>query len=138
MRLHDFLDYRAQERGETEFAVHGDRRVTYREAQAETNRIANALASSGLQIGDRIAILSKNSIEFILIYLASARAGVVPVPLNYRLAPNEWSYIINHAGAKMLLAAGDFPPAIESIRNELKWVERFVAIDAPDAPGWEA
>ncbi len=48
MRLHDFLDYRAREQGEWEFAIQGDRRLTYREAGSETNRLANALAELGV------------------------------------------------------------------------------------------
>ncbi|HTP07191.1 MAG TPA: AMP-binding protein, partial [Anaerolineae bacterium] len=138
MRLYDYLDYRAREQGEAEFAIQGSRRMTYREAQAESQRIANTFASSGLKIGDRIAILSKNSVEYFLIYLAAARAGVVPVPLNYRLAPAEWTYILNDSGARLILAAGDYPREIDSIRGELKSVERFVAIDRSEVPGWES
>ncbi|CAG0936212.1 fatty-acyl-CoA synthase [Thermoflexales bacterium] len=137
MRLFDYLDYRAREQGEAEFAIHGSRRITYRQAQAESNRLANALASSGLQIGDRIAILSKNSIEYFLIYLAAARAGVVPVPLNYRLAPAEWTYILNDSGARLILAAGDYVREIDSIRGELKLIERFISIDRSGDLGWE-
>jgi acyl-CoA synthetase (AMP-forming)/AMP-acid ligase II len=131
MRLHDFLDYQARERGEAEFAIQGARHITYREALAETNRLANAFISAGLRIGDRLAMLSKNSIEYVLLYFAASRAGVVPVPLNYRLAPAEWSYIINDAGAKLLLAEGGFVDAVEQIRDELTTVERFVAINSP-------
>jgi acyl-CoA synthetase (AMP-forming)/AMP-acid ligase II len=137
MRLFDYLDYRAREQGEAEFAIQGSRRMTYRQAQAESHRIANALANSGLHIGDRIAILSKNSIEYFLIYLAAARAGVVPVPLNYRLAPVEWSYILNDSAARLILAAGDYVREIDSIRGELRSIERFVAIDRSDDSGWE-
>ena len=79
------------------------------------------------QIGDRIAILSKNSIEYFLIYLAAARAGVVPIPLNYRLAPAEWSYILNDSGARLILAAGDYAREIDAIRGELMSIERFIA-----------
>lgn len=138
MRLFDFLDYRAREQGDMEFAVQGDRRMTYREALGETNRLASALIGAGLQIGDRVGILSKNSIEYILFYFAAAKAGVVPVPLNYRLAAGEWCYILNHAGAKLLLAAGDYQPALDSIRSELATVEHFITFDDTAAAGWEA
>src|SRR3989304_3407042 len=136
MRLHDFLDYRAREHADEEFAVHGDRRMTYREALAQVNRLANALVSAGLQVGDRIAVLSKNSIEYAVIYYGASKAGVVPVPLNYRLAPGEWSYIINDAGAKLLIAADDYVNAIDPIRSELKSVARFVAINVAGLEGW--
>jgi len=74
MRLHDFLDYRAREQGEAAFAIQGDRHITYHAAQAEANRLANTLVDSGLQPGDRLAILSKNSIEYMLLYFASSKA----------------------------------------------------------------
>lgn len=136
MRLHDFLDYQARERGDGEFAVQGDRRMTYSEALAEANRLANAFIDAGLQIGDRIAMLAKNSIEYVLLYFAASKAGVVPVPLNYRLAPAEWSYILNDAGVKVFLAAGEYLPTVESLRHELPTIERFVAIDSARV-GWD-
>ncbi len=137
MRLHDFFDYRARERPDEEFAVQGDRRMTYREAAAEVNRLANAFLSAGLAAGDRVTVLSKNSIEYAVFYYGASKAGVVPVPLNYRLAPPEWAYIVNDAGAKMLIAADEYVKAIDSIRGELGSVERFVAIDGAGAAGWD-
>lgn len=130
MRLHDFLDYRARECGDAELAMYGERRITYREASHEVNRIARAMIDSGLQVGDRITILSKNNIEYILLYFAASKAGVVPVPLNYRLAPVEWTYIVNDCGAKLFVASNDFVAAVDTIRDELQSVERFVCIDS--------
>jgi fatty-acyl-CoA synthase len=137
MRLHDYLDYRAREHAGEEFAVQGDRRITYREALAETNRLANALIDAGLQPGDRVAILSKNSIEYAILYYAASKAGVVPVPLNYRLAATEWAYIINDAGAKLLIAADEFVSAIDPVRTELPSVERFISVDVAGMEGWD-
>lgn len=137
MRLHDFFDYRVRERPEADFAVQGERRMTYREAAAEVNRLANAFVSAGLQIGDRVAVLSKNSIEYAVFYYGASKAGLVPVPLNYRLAPPEWTYIINDSEAKLLIAAGDYVSAADGIRGELKGVERFVAIGGTGASGWD-
>ena len=82
MRLHDFLDYRAREQGEAEFAIHGGRHITYRAAQAEVDRLANALIGCGLQSGDRMAILSKNSIEYMLLYFAASKTGWSPSHLT--------------------------------------------------------
>jgi len=137
MRLHDFLDYRTREQGEAEFAIHGDRRITYRAAQAEVHRLANALVGCGLQPGDRMAILSRNSSEYMLLYFAASKAGLVTIPLNYRLAPIEWSYIINDARARALFAAGEYLRDLETIRSELKTIGQFIAIDGVDAPGRE-
>ena len=136
MRLHDYLDYHAREHPEVDFAVQGDRRVTYREALAEANRVANTFVSAGLQMNDRVAILSKNSIEYVILYYGAFKAGVVPVPLNYRLAPAEWTYIINDAQAKMLIAAGEYVNTADRVRGELETVEGLVAVSAAPVAGW--
>ena len=137
MRLHDYLDYHAREHPDTDFAVLGDRTITYREAVTEANRLANAFAGAGLQIGDRIAFLSKNSIEHALLFYAASKAGVVPVPLNYRMASPEWAFIINDAQAKTLIASAAYVSIVDGFRGELKTVERFIAIDADGAEGWD-
>ena len=137
MRLHDYLDYQAREQPDIEFAVQGDRRMTFGEAAAEANRLANAFVSAGLQIGDRVVFLSKNSIEYALMYFGASKAGVVPVPLNYRLAAPEWPYIINDAGAKMLIVSGEYAGAVGGIRGELATVGRFMAIGGRGGEGWD-
>jgi acyl-CoA synthetase (AMP-forming)/AMP-acid ligase II len=136
MRVHDYLDYHGREHPEAEFAVQEDRRVTYREAAGQTNRVANAFASAGLQIDERVAILSRNSIEYAILYYGALKSGVVPVPLNYRLAPREWAYILNDAQAKMLIAGGECVNATDAIKDELKTVDKFVAVNADPLVGW--
>jgi acyl-CoA synthetase (AMP-forming)/AMP-acid ligase II len=135
MRLHDFLDWRARLQPDAEFAVCDERRLDYAEARDATLRIANALVAAGLEIGDRFAVLSKNSLESALIYYAASRCGAVPVPLNYRLAPPEWVYILNDAGAQLLVAERELAGALAPLRGELASVKRFVAIG--DAAGYE-
>ena len=137
MRLHDFFDYHTREHPDTEFAVQGDRRLTYREAGEEVNRLANALVDTGLQTGDRAAILSKNSVEYVLLYFACSKAGVVLVPLNYRLAPPEWSYIVNDSEAKVLFSASEFVQGIDGVRGELARIGQFINLDGEGASGWD-
>jgi acyl-CoA synthetase (AMP-forming)/AMP-acid ligase II len=137
MRLHDYLDFHAREHPDVDFAVLGDRSLTYAEAVAEANRLANAFMSVPLEKGDRVAILSKNSIEYPLLFYAASKAGVVPVPLNYRMASPEWVYMINDAQAKMLVASAAYVSVVDGFRSELKTVERFVSIDADGPEGWD-
>jgi acyl-CoA synthetase (AMP-forming)/AMP-acid ligase II len=138
MRLHDVFDYQARERPTAEFAVQDGRRLTYHEALMEVHQLANALVSSGLQIGDRVAILSKNRLEYLLLYFAASKTGLVPVPLNYRLAPPEWAYILQDAQVKMLIVAEEYLPAITGIRGELTRVERCIALTEHPPVGWMA
>ncbi len=137
MRLHDYLEYQAKVRPANAFAIQGNRSISYAEADAEANRLGNALIDAGLGIGDRFAYLSKNSIDMAIMYLAASKAGAVPVPLNYRLAPPEWAYIINDAGAKLVIACGEYPKGIESARDQLKTARRFIALgDVPE--NWDS
>ncbi len=111
MRLYDLLDAGASEHPDREFALQRGRRLTYGDAARATRRLAQGLIERGLAAGDRVAVLSRNSIDVVLLYFAAARAGVVPVPLNYRLAPPEWRYIVDDARARVLFAAGDYVDA---------------------------
>jgi acyl-CoA synthetase (AMP-forming)/AMP-acid ligase II len=137
MRLHDYFDYQAREHPDKDFAILGDRRLSYGEALLEANRVANAMAGAGLAVGDRVAVLSKNSIEYLILFFAASKVGVVLVPLNYRLAPPEWAYIVNDAGAKMVIAAAPFTEALDGVRQELKTAQRFVVIGGDGDGGWE-
>jgi acyl-CoA synthetase (AMP-forming)/AMP-acid ligase II len=136
MRLHDFLDYWSQQRPDGEFATHGERRLTYGEAHDLVNRLANALVRAGLESGDRLAILAKNSPEYLLLYLAASKADAVLVPLNYRLTPADWASILGDARPRVLFATEPFRSAVDSFRAELDSVEHFIALDEA-GPGWE-
>jgi acyl-CoA synthetase (AMP-forming)/AMP-acid ligase II len=137
MRLHDFLDYWNEQQPEAEFASLGQRRWTYREARDTANRLANALLGAGLVAGDRVAVLAKNSPEYLLLYFAAAKAGCVLVPLNYRLTPTDWASILGDANARVLFAADPFRTALEAERDRLASVEHFVALDEA-GPRWES
>ena len=63
-------------------------------------------------------------------YYAGARSGVVPVPLNYRLAPNEWAYIINDSQSKMLMVSSEYLESVDGVREELETVDQFVSVGA--------
>jgi acyl-CoA synthetase (AMP-forming)/AMP-acid ligase II len=137
LRLHDTLDYRAREHADADFAIHGERRWTYARALEAANRLANAFLDEGLQAGDRVAYLSKNSIEHAIFYYGASKAGVVPVPLNYRLAAPEWAFIVNDAGARLLVAQHGFAEGLAGVRDELGSVKHFLCVDG-ELPGWES
>ena len=138
MRLHDFLDYHARDFPDFDFAKFGDRLINYGEALSMANRIANALVDSGLQKGDRVAYLSKNSLEYPVFLFGCSKAGVTPVPLNYRLAPPEWTYIINDAEAKALFVSPLYVDAVNTIRGDLETARTFIVVDREGADGFDA
>ena len=84
------------------------REVTFRELDALCNAVARGLVRSGLEAGDRIAILSLNRHEFVATLLGAMRAGVVPVPINIKLAAETVHYIVRDAGAKIVFTEPGF------------------------------
>jgi fatty-acyl-CoA synthase len=79
--------------------VAGERRFTFAEFDAAVNRTANALAARGLGKGDRMALLSHNCWQYAVLAFATAKLGVVLVPVNFMLGPSEIAYILGHSGA---------------------------------------
>ncbi len=78
--------------------------VSYRELDAACNAVARGLVRAGLRAGDRIGILSLNRVEFVMTLLGAMRAGVVPVPVNIKLAADSIAFILGDAGAKLVFA----------------------------------
>jgi long-chain acyl-CoA synthetase len=77
---------------------------SFRELDAACNAFARGLARKGLRDGDRIGILSLNRVEFVVTFLGAMRAGVVPVPINIKLAPETVAYILSDASARLVFA----------------------------------
>jgi len=136
MLIHDFLNFFAREQPEAVCMILDERELSYRQVQTLSNQLANAMIAAGLGQGDRFGFLSKNSMETVIAYLAGSISGLVPVPLNWRLAPPEWQYILNDANVKLLIAEEEFCAGIDSVRSRLAGIREFVSIGSSAPPGW--
>jgi fatty-acyl-CoA synthase len=96
-----------------------ERAMTFREWNNRSCRLANALASIGLSKGDRICILAYNCVEWMEIYAATAMAGLVAVPINFRLVGPEIEYIVKNCDAKALIVQDELLDAVEAVRANL-------------------
>lgn len=102
------LSFHASERPDAVALRFADRVTTYREFDAHANQVANALPGLGLNKGDRVAYLGKNSDYAIELALGAARAGVVFVPIIWRLAAPEVAHILRDSGATVLFVEPAF------------------------------
>jgi O-succinylbenzoate-CoA ligase len=114
------------------------RRFSFAEFNARTNRTANTLLGLGLQPGDRVATLVKNGIEFLETYFATAKIGCLLVPVNSRLVAPEISYILADSGASALVYDADFDDTVGAIQAGDPPVEHWLRIDseAGKLPTW--
>jgi long-chain acyl-CoA synthetase len=104
-------------------------RTTFGELDRRASQAANGLIAEGVRPQARIAILSKNSPAFFDLWFGGAKADVVLVPVNFRLAPAEVAFVVDDAGAEILFVSADFYPLVEKIAPDLKSVRRIIALD---------
>lgn len=96
-----------------------DRRHTFARWNERACRLANALAGIGLARGARIAIIAYNRLEWAEIYAAAAKAGMVVVPINFRLNASEMADIVRDCAAEAAIAEAPFVGTVEEVREAL-------------------
>ena len=127
----DPLDFARRARklyGEREAVVDGDLRLTYAQFFDRCDRWSAILQKLGVAQGDRVAYIAPNTHAQLESFYAVPQIGAVLVPVNYRLTPDDFAYLINHSGARVVCAHSDYLAAVDSIRSQLPQVEHFVAL----------
>lgn len=119
-------------------AVRDSRRsLSYAQWHARANRLANALLGLGLAKGDRVALLAYNCAEWMEAYAALAAAGLVAVPINFRLTPPEIAYIVQHSEARAVIAQDELTDRIDPVRSELPVLHAaYIAFGRELPAGW--
>jgi len=112
-----------------------ERAMSFRDWNRRACRLANALLGLGLAKGQRIAVLAYNCIEWAEIYAATAKAGLVAVPINFRLVGPEVVYVVENAEAAALIVQDELAGVIEDIRTQLALpAVRFIHFGAKPCP----
>src|SRR3979490_3301543 len=111
----DFLARSASAYRDKIAVVDGDRPLTYCEFNQRVHRLASALTRVGIEPGDRVAVLAPNTVAALEPHFAVPLAGAVLVMLNTRLKAAELEWILNHCGAKALIADPQLLPALQPV-----------------------
>jgi acyl-CoA synthetase (AMP-forming)/AMP-acid ligase II len=118
--------------------VFKDTRLSYRELSRRVNRLANALAGTGVKQGDRVAVLADSCSQYIEVYFATAKGGMLIVPINNSLDAEGMTYILTDSGANTLIFGDNYLNTINSLRPGLKSVKNYIVIgEAPGAESYE-
>ncbi|MDP9087704.1 MAG: long-chain-fatty-acid--CoA ligase [Pseudomonadota bacterium] len=118
-----------------EAVVDDDQRFTYAEFLDRCDRWSFALQQLGVRQGDRIAVISPNTHAMLEAFYAIPQIGAIIVPLNYRLAADDFAYMIDHSGATVVCVQADYIDVVDAVRGHLNGVRHFVAFDR-NSPGW--
>ena len=114
------------------------RALTFSQWHERAGRLANGLLALGLVKGDRVALLAYNCIEWMEMYAALARAGLVAVPINFRLTAPEIAYIASHCEARAFIVQHELQGRVESIRHELAIeLHAYISIGSTPSTGWQ-
>lgn len=107
--------------------IPSQRRITFGALEKRVKRLANGIANGlGLNRGDRLAVLSRNSIEYFELYYACARCGVIVQPLNWRLGEEELTRILADGAPSAMLTSAEFRTERDAVRERLDinhWLE---------------
>ena len=111
------------------------RSMTFRQWNERSCRLANALTGLGLKKGDRVAVLAYNCVEWMEIYTAVAKAGIIAVPINFRLLSPEIRYIVDNAEATAFIVQDQLTDRVEAVRQDLGVPEdRYIHLGKGEAP----
>ena len=137
----DFLDRARRHYGEEEavVATTGER-YTYAEFGDRADRFAATLQAHGIEKGDRVAVLDPNTHYHLEAAYGITQLGAIHTPLNYRLVPDDFEYILNDAGVDAIFADSEYAEKIEPIRDGVP-TDLFVtddpsAVDSEEGSEW--
>ena len=118
-----------------EAVVDGSLRLTYGQFLDRCDRWSTALQRLGVGKGDRVATIAPNTHAQLEAFYAVPQIGGVLVPINYRLAADDFAYMIRHSGARVVCAHADYLDAVDRIRPSLPGVAHYVAFEGA-RDGW--
>src|SRR5207249_7500777 len=115
----------------------GDRVMTYADLDASTDRVAAALAKRGVKKGDRVTLFMPNSVEFVLAFYVTLKAGAVVNPINALSKEREVRFQVEDSGATAVLYYEALAPIVDAVRGDLTGVRAFAVTGASAPAGVE-
>jgi acyl-CoA synthetase (AMP-forming)/AMP-acid ligase II len=108
--------------------AHGSNELTYAQFNARTNRLANAFYNLGIKRGQNVALLQYNYPGMLEAMFACFKAGCGAVPINWRLHPKEFSFIIDHSEAEAVILSPEFNDSIRGVRERIPNARHLITL----------
>ncbi|RJF88982.1 fatty acid--CoA ligase [Oleomonas cavernae] len=136
--LGDVPRIHGRERSDKVALIEGDRSISYAELDRLSSACAAALVAAGVKPQRRVGFLDKNSADYFALLFGTAKAGAVLVPVNWRLAAPEITFILDDAQAEILFVGPDFVQAVRYFHQDFKTVKQIVVMGGGDGdwPGF--
>ncbi len=134
LQTYQLLHRAVQVSGNQPAIIFNDQEWTYKDLHDRAGRFAGALKAHGLADGDRVAILALNSHRYIEYYFGVPWAGGVCVPLNIRLTPEDWIYMLNNSGSTVLIVDDAFARVLPALQDHLETVKTIIFSGEGETP----
>jgi len=108
--------------------VLGREKINYSELYEYINRVSSGIVGLGIEEGDKVGILLKNSIEFIVSYFAILKAGAIVVPINYMFKEEEIKYILENSECCTVISSSEFISTIKRLRLRLDKLKHVIVV----------
>lgn len=133
----DLFETVAASAPDREVIVCGETRLTWTQFDQRANAVANDLAAAGLGRQSKVMLYLYNSAEYLEACFGTIKAAMVPANVNYRYGPTEVAYLFENADAEAAVFDVEFAPLLDSIRNDLPLMKRWLAVGDPSkVPDW--
>ncbi len=126
MNVGQFLTKAARSFPTNQAIVHGNQGWSYAEFDRRTSQLCHALRGLGLERGDNLAVLMTNCSPMLETMFAGFRLGCGVVPINFRLHPNEFAYIIDHSESRVVVTSPEFNEPLQSVGDQMPRVEHVI------------
>jgi acyl-CoA synthetase (AMP-forming)/AMP-acid ligase II len=126
--LSDMVAEQAARQPDAEAVVFEETRLSYGRLNERVNRLANGLGSLGLGRGSHVALLLENCHQYLEAYYALSKAGMIAVPLNWRLSNPELGYIVDHSESVAMIADQAHCEAALLLRDRIGRLERLIGV----------
>ncbi|GEN52183.1 long-chain-fatty-acid--CoA ligase [Halobacillus faecis] len=136
--LTEFLDRAVKLYGEKPAIIDDEWTLTYRELNDRVNQLSRGLESLGVKKGDKVAYLAPNSTEMLEGFYGVFQLGAVMTPLNTRLKPADYHFILEHSESKVLLVDHTLLPLVEEVVQDLSSLEKVIVHGDDSKEGYEA
>jgi long-chain acyl-CoA synthetase len=138
MGLHDYTFYDLISRNAVSynnlsawFEVDDQRTLTFAEHKQKVDQLACGLQKTGIEKGDRIGVIGKNSLEYFLLYGAAAALGAIVLPINWRLSAEETVFNLTDCEPSLLFVDSEYQEMITSAKDRLPFVKECYNLKPP-------
>ncbi|HLR09566.1 MAG TPA: fatty acyl-CoA synthetase [Bacillota bacterium] len=118
---------RTRNRMPEKFALaYNEQRLNYAELDDSVNQTARVFLADGMKKGDMVVVMSKNSLDFVVVKFALARIGAVMIPINYMLVAKDVQYILEHAEVRVLVASEEYAHVLDQASTRMDIQRRYL------------